>query len=616
MKLDLRLLILALPAIIACGTWNRDNPFDAATAHLGSLSSTDVMPFSVLTITGTGFGTSNVAVRFSDTGSYQLDVPAIKSAPDSVSVFVPPYMVPGAFDGGTVKVQVLQVSGADTTKSNGINVQIQSLPMPTVPNGTVTLNLFTDELAYLDTIQAQVAGTAMETPAMDSAISANIANLTWLTAQIRTTVQTSAPFTFGTVNGTPITIGTKELLQSDRLILALFNSNPNLAKRLAAGVACTPIDGQDFEFNSGEFTQKMNCAVASAPSAVSTVFGIALGSGGAGMGALCLTLWAFDVAVPPMGFALSAAMLTCYGIMYAGSEFALAAELKNIDNTAAYQAIQKAAKQTEDILTGLVTGGIYGETGGYIKQMGDGYEQITEAMATSPLANTGCTFALASSSQTFTANGGNGAATMISQGGCKWETGVDNVDWIVIALDSVYSGTGTVSFTVLPNTTTGQRTGSIFLGTKEFVVTQAAGTAPPAGAFDGMWRLNEIWVYTYTHVNCEAWRNGGDEPCTDTLSRTGIDDVTISKGILTDLYGDTAKLDATGNATWGYSDTTQNADGTYDVNYDWHTGTFTAAGNASGTYATGEISNSAYPAYDETIIGVGTWSGVKSGTTP
>jgi hypothetical protein len=473
--------ILALVVTVALFTCSKlTAPVAASSAlRIGSLSSMQGPPLSTLTIMGTGFGTdSTVSVRFSDSSGYRIDVQAIKSDPTSVQVCVPPYFASGAYGPGTVGVQVIETAGLDTMKSNSIGgFQIQDLPMPATPTGTVTLNLLSAELNYLDSLQIQVQGTAMETPVMDSAILVNRVNLANLVSQVQSVIQTSASFSLGTINGNPLTVGPKELLQSDRLILAMFRSNPSLAKRLATGgcpdfMESDAIEGTN---SSNAFRSSASCIVQSAPAAFNTSFGFLLGIGGATASTLGLGLEAFGVAVPPAGFAMVGCMLLYAGVMYAGSELAIGAELENIDKSTSYQAIQIGIKQTEALFTdpikSAVFSKIFGETAGRIKDIYDGYEQASSAIETSPIPSA-CTFAISSPGQAFDSSGGNGTVTLTTGDGCEWTAGVDNVNWITVTSNGSTHGTSAVNFSVQANNTTDQRTGSIFIAGKEFDITQ------------------------------------------------------------------------------------------------------------------------------------------------
>jgi hypothetical protein len=92
-------------------------------------------------------------------------------------------------------------------------------------------------------------------------------------------------------------------------------------------------------------------------------------------------------------------------------------------------------------------------------------------------ANT-CSYTLTPTSATLTPAGGTGSVTVATTSGCAWAA-TTNQSWITV------SGTGTasgsVSYTVQPNTTGSARTGAISIGTQVFTVIQATPPVAPGG---------------------------------------------------------------------------------------------------------------------------------------
>jgi hypothetical protein len=81
----------------------------------------------------------------------------------------------------------------------------------------------------------------------------------------------------------------------------------------------------------------------------------------------------------------------------------------------------------------------------------------------------GCGFALATRSQTFSATGGPGAATLsTTPDGCSW-TATSQVDWIAITSGEGGAGNGTVSFLVQANNGP-ERSGSLTIAGQTFTV--------------------------------------------------------------------------------------------------------------------------------------------------
>jgi C1A family cysteine protease len=86
---------------------------------------------------------------------------------------------------------------------------------------------------------------------------------------------------------------------------------------------------------------------------------------------------------------------------------------------------------------------------------------------------TACTFTISPMSKTFTDKGGKGSITVTTGAGCAW-TASENSEWVTFTSGASKTGSGTVSYSVVPNTTTSVRTTSIGI--------TAAGTSSAAGS--------------------------------------------------------------------------------------------------------------------------------------
>ena len=106
-------------------------------------------------------------------------------------------------------------------------------------------------------------------------------------------------------------------------------------------------------------------------------------------------------------------------------------------------------------------------------------EQYTSAYRTVNVAGTGscddCSYNINPTSQSFTANGGNGSISVQSAAGCQWSAS-SNRSWLRITSGSSGSGSGTVFYTVDQNTTTSQRSGTISIAGNSMTVTQSGGS--------------------------------------------------------------------------------------------------------------------------------------------
>jgi fibronectin type 3 domain-containing protein len=88
-------------------------------------------------------------------------------------------------------------------------------------------------------------------------------------------------------------------------------------------------------------------------------------------------------------------------------------------------------------------------------------------------AGDGCSISFPSgSSATFTAAGESSSFTVHAAPGCNW-TATTSFSWILITGGASGVGDGSVSYTVLENTTSSQRSGQIVVGGQHFVITQS-----------------------------------------------------------------------------------------------------------------------------------------------
>jgi len=86
--------------------------------------------------------------------------------------------------------------------------------------------------------------------------------------------------------------------------------------------------------------------------------------------------------------------------------------------------------------------------------------------------DTGCTFAIAPSSQDVAQAGGSGTVTVTASAGCTW-TASSNVPWITLTAGATGSGGGSVQFSIAANTTGALRTATITIAGQVFTVNQA-----------------------------------------------------------------------------------------------------------------------------------------------
>jgi len=140
---------------------------------------------------------------------------------------------------------------------------------------------------------------------------------------------------------------------------------------------------------------------------------------------------------------------------------------------------------------------------------------------------------------------------------CPW-IAESNVDWITIDSGSSGSGDGTVSYTVLPNKTSSQRTGTISIADQTFTVKQAGSSSQLCSG-----TITGSWSGTCTYAGYSGSSGGG---FTMNIDANGV--VTGSGSNGTTIYG-------TESHTGGFSATASGSGGTMS----W-SGTFTCSGNS------------------------------------
>ncbi|MEZ4529193.1 MAG: BACON domain-containing carbohydrate-binding protein, partial [Desulfobacterales bacterium] len=122
-----------------------------------------------------------------------------------------------------------------------------------------------------------------------------------------------------------------------------------------------------------------------------------------------------------------------------------------------------------------------------------------------------CEYSIYPSGQSFSASGGSGSVNVIVNSGCAW-TAASNAGWINITSGSSGNGNGAVYYSVLSNSTTLSRTGTITIGGKPFTVTQSPAAcsytiSPLNAAFESVGGTGSISVTSASGCNWTAVSN-------------------------------------------------------------------------------------------------------------
>ncbi len=582
------ILLLIIVAILFTCSHSTSPGSSGSGMTINSINTQSALPASVIAISGTGFGsTGALAARFSNSSGYHVDVQALTFDANSAIVSVPPFVIAGTekFGPGVVDVQLIRNAGLGETRSNTVaGFRILDLPTPSSSDGSVTLNLLNNLIGYYDTLRAKITDTSTAGSSLIADIQTNQTNLKTLALQVQAVVTNpSTSLSLGSVNGKALTVGSKDLLQTDRMILGMFEAlrgspaalSSGSAKAMAGMSACQQEanDYTDFLLSSAveggssdpRYGAYQNCVTTASVLAIPDAFSIVAGIGTSALGILTLA------GAPEMALALPEAALLYVKEMTAGIQIAIGAQLKNVNDTAARIALHNGIAQAEDVVLdpvkSAVVNTLFSETAGNIKDICDGLESVKEAFNNSFTPAGACTVTLSPQSQTFDSSADNGIIGVTAPAGCAW-TAASTADWIAIT-DGGSTGSGTVLFSVQANTGTSQRTGTISVEDKSFTVAQngknGSSTSVPTG-FPA-----DIPVGTYAVTVTTNW--GGTQPpftATDTSLSAFAQSLVTSMGTLnSQLMTMCQQAGCTCNPSISYSA--------------WNGASFTVIGTVDGT---------------------------------
>ncbi len=88
-------------------------------------------------------------------------------------------------------------------------------------------------------------------------------------------------------------------------------------------------------------------------------------------------------------------------------------------------------------------------------------------------AGSSCTYSLSPTSNSFTSAAGTGSVNVAAGSGCSWTANSNASSWIIITSNSSGTGTGAVNYSVLSNTSSSSRNGTMTIANKTFTVSQA-----------------------------------------------------------------------------------------------------------------------------------------------
>jgi hypothetical protein len=155
-------------------------------------------------------------------------MPPLTVSPTSITVGVPPVSdQSGAFAPGTVSVKVVEVSTSGTMNSNTVDgLMIQDLPpAPALPPGTVTLAFLSGVIDFATQMQSTIPGSQLDTPEFKKSSSDGIDVMNKLVPLVQAVVEgSSSTASLGSVNGIPVTFGSADLTNADRIVMGILVS--------------------------------------------------------------------------------------------------------------------------------------------------------------------------------------------------------------------------------------------------------------------------------------------------------------------------------------------------------------------------------------------------------
>jgi hypothetical protein len=125
-----------------------------------------------------------------------------------------------------------------------------------------------------------------------------------------------------------------------------------------------------------------------------------------------------------------------------------------------------------------------------------------------------CTYAIAPTSQAFSASGGSSGVAVTATTGCAW-TAVSNNAFITVTSGAAGTGNGTVNYSVAANATGAIRVGTITIAGQTFTVTQAGAScvssiSPASNSFlaaggSGLINVSAALNCNWTSTSLDSW---------------------------------------------------------------------------------------------------------------
>ena len=191
------------------------------------------VPLAITGVSGSGFDTKNMGLRFFDNRGFLVTIPAVYSTEEFMICSLPAYVniTTGEIESGVVKVQAVKDLGKFSITSNiKSDIGIGALPTLTLPAGTITSNFYAslelmlvDEIASLENMD-KTSGGVINTVQLRSELESSRLLCVQMVDKIRQVMNGQIQNELaGDINGTKVYLNTTTLQILDQWLLAVVN---------------------------------------------------------------------------------------------------------------------------------------------------------------------------------------------------------------------------------------------------------------------------------------------------------------------------------------------------------------------------------------------------------
>lgn len=190
-------------------------------------------PLAITGVSGSGFDTKNMALRYFDNRGFAVTIPAVYSTDEFMICSLPAYVniTTGEIESGVVKVQAVKDLGKLSITSNiKSGIGIGALPALTLPPGTIASNFYAslelmlaDEITSLENMD-QTSGGVINTVQLRSEFENSRLLCVQMVDKIRQVMNGQIQNELaGDINGTKVYLNTASLQILDQWLLAVVN---------------------------------------------------------------------------------------------------------------------------------------------------------------------------------------------------------------------------------------------------------------------------------------------------------------------------------------------------------------------------------------------------------